>query len=91
IAKEKYELRGGAENPALLSLCGNQNALVELAKEAAGILAIKEDFALIVTSKSLKDEFDGAVGKKTVKKASTAARKAAKGTPTGDESDSTPS
>ena len=91
IDDEEYELRGGAQNPALLSLCKDQNALVELAREAAGILEIKEGFELIVTPESLKAEFVGAVGKKTVQKANTAARKAVKSAPAGNESDSTPS
>ena len=90
ITDEEYELRGGSENAALLSLCKDQCGLVKLAEEAIGILKIKEDFSLIVTPGSLKAEFDEAVGKKTVKKAIASARKAAKTAPAEKESDSTP-
>ena len=73
-----YELRGGKATFALIELCKDQVALVEIANEAMAILEInasEQSFAMTV--ESLTAEFAEAKGKKADKTEKAAAKKTA--------------
>lgn len=76
---ETYALQGGAEHPGLLEFCKDQQALLLVATDAARILGISSAATtLVITTDSLKAEFNDAKGKKEDKKVKAAAKKAAK-------------
>jgi CRISPR-associated protein Csb1 len=78
VGEANYELRGGSPTPALIELCQDQAALVEIAKDAMEILGIpasKQTFSMTV--ESLAAEFAEAKGKKADKKDKATAKKAA--------------
>jgi CRISPR-associated protein Csb1 len=85
VSDVTYESRGGQPDPALISLCKDQAALVEIAKEAMVVLSISADAqSFTMTTESLAAEFAEAKGKKADKKdkanaKKTAAKKASKG------------
>jgi CRISPR-associated protein Csb1 len=79
-----YDLRGGMANDALLALCQDSEALVEIARESGRHLGVSEtDARWTVNRDSLRREFDEAAGKKAAKQA---AKKGAKTAPTNEQS-----
>lgn len=78
VGDVRYELRGGGENPALIDLCKDQNALVKVAAEAMAILEINASVqTFTMTAESIAAEFAETKGKKPDQNEKPAAKKAA--------------